>query len=46
VALLAKASTVPYADGQLGWGAAYLRTADAVTFRGLACLLVEFGSQI
>jgi len=39
------AGTVIVWGGLSGWGAAYLRTADAVTARGLACLLVEGPGQ-
>jgi len=39
------AGTVIVWGGLSGWGAAYLRTADAVTARGLSCLLVEGPGQ-
>jgi hypothetical protein len=35
------AATVVVWGGLSGWGAAYLSTADALTARGLACLLAE-----
>jgi alpha-beta hydrolase superfamily lysophospholipase len=37
--------TVIVWGGLSGWGAAYLRTADAITARGLACLLAEGPGQ-
>ena len=39
------AATVVVWGGLSGWGAAYLRTADALTARGLACLLAEGPGQ-
>jgi alpha-beta hydrolase superfamily lysophospholipase len=39
------AATVIVWGGLSGWGAAYLRLADALTARGLACLLAEGPGQ-
>lgn len=39
------AATVIVWGGLSGWGAAYLRAADALTARGLACLLAEGPGQ-
>ena len=39
------AATIVIWGGLSGWGAAYLRAADALTARGLACLLAEGPGQ-